>query len=201
MAAVTWLAWCPTRWRGTGNEQPDPVGPRGGGLAAAPHELLGAAGGQADAVASPPAGKPRPCRRARAPPLPLDAAVWASTGSATDRRPHVVRAPIQWVAGLVPNTSASASAERRCKNDGDDDHCDDSGAGDEQSAIHGYLLRFVRWWSPSPTTDACGPPILPGDLMPSAQPREGSGRPRVAASHRAGASGRGGCATRSGRGA
>lgn len=28
------------------------------------------------------------------PPLPLDAAVWASTGLATDRRPHVVWAPI-----------------------------------------------------------------------------------------------------------
>jgi hypothetical protein len=47
-----------------------------------------------------------------------------------------VRAPIQCVAELVPNTSASAPAERRCKNDEDDDD-DDSGAGDEQSAIHG----------------------------------------------------------------
>jgi hypothetical protein len=70
------------------------------------------------------------------PPLPLDAAVWASTGSATDRRPHVVRPPIQCVAGLVPKTAASASAERRCNKDGDD-HGDDSGAGDEQSTIHG----------------------------------------------------------------
>jgi hypothetical protein len=69
--------------------------------------------------------------------LPLDAADWASTGSATDRRPHVVRAPIQCLAGLVPNTPASASAERRRKKDGDDDYGDDSGAGDQQSAIHG----------------------------------------------------------------
>jgi hypothetical protein len=41
--------------------------------------------------ASPPAANPP---QSRGPPLPLDAAVWASTGSATDRRPHVVRAPI-----------------------------------------------------------------------------------------------------------
>jgi hypothetical protein len=68
--------------------------------------------------------------------LPLDGAVSA----ATDRPPHVVRAPIQCVAGLIPNTSASASAERRCEKDGDDDHGDDSGAGDEKSAIHGCLL-------------------------------------------------------------
>jgi hypothetical protein len=78
------------------------------------------------------------------PRLPLDAAVRASTGSAPDRRRQVVRTPIRCLAGLVPNTSASTSAERRCKKDGDEDHGDDSGAGDEQSAIHGYLLRFVR---------------------------------------------------------
>jgi hypothetical protein len=55
-----------------------------------------------------------------------------------------VRAPIQCVAGLVSDASATGSAEHRCKNDGDDDYGDESGAGDEQSAIHGYLLRFVR---------------------------------------------------------
>jgi hypothetical protein len=39
--------------------------------------------------------------------------------------------------GLVPDASTSTSAERRCKKDGDDDHGEDSGTGDEQSAIHG----------------------------------------------------------------
>jgi hypothetical protein len=41
--------------------------------------------------------------------------------------------------GLVPDASASASAsaERRCKKNGDDDHGKYSGTGDEQSAIHG----------------------------------------------------------------
>jgi hypothetical protein len=47
-----------------------------------------------------------------------------------------VRTPVQCVAGLVPKATATASAERRCKKDGDDDHSDDSRAGDEQSAIH-----------------------------------------------------------------
>jgi len=51
-----------------------------------------------------------------------------------------VRAPIQCVAGLVSDAFATASAERRCKKNGDDDYGDDSGAGDEQSAIHGCLL-------------------------------------------------------------
>jgi hypothetical protein len=46
-------------------------------------------------------------------------------------------ASIQGVAGLVPKPSATASAERRCKKGDDDDQGDDSGAGDEQSAIHG----------------------------------------------------------------
>jgi hypothetical protein len=61
----------------------------------------------------------------------------ASTRPATARRPHVVEATTQSVAGLVPKASATASAERSCKKDGDDDHGDNSGAGDEQSAIHG----------------------------------------------------------------
>jgi hypothetical protein len=51
--------------------------------------------------------------------------------------PARVAAPVQCVAGLVPNATPSASAERRCKKNGDDDHSDDSRAGDEQSAIHG----------------------------------------------------------------
>jgi hypothetical protein len=40
-------------------------------------------------------------------------------------------------AGLIPDASAYASAERRCKKDGNDHYGDDSGTGDEQSAIHG----------------------------------------------------------------
>jgi hypothetical protein len=39
----------------------------------------------------------------------------------TERRPHVVRAPIQCVAELVPDPSAAASAERHYKNDSDND--------------------------------------------------------------------------------
>ena len=106
-------------------------------------------------------GDPPSLSAGAGPPLPLEAAVWASIGSASDRRPHVVRAPIQCFAGLVPN-SASASAERRCEKDGDDDdHGDDSGAGDEQSAIHGYLLRFVRGWCPSLTKTLVGGQSFP----------------------------------------
>jgi hypothetical protein len=41
------------------------------------------------------------------------------------------------VAGLVPKASATAATQRRCEKDGDDDDGDESGAGDEQSAIHG----------------------------------------------------------------
>jgi hypothetical protein len=48
-----------------------------------------------------------------------------------------VGAPIQCVAGLVSDASATTSAERRCEKNGDDDYGDDRGASDDQSAIHG----------------------------------------------------------------
>ena len=101
--------------------------------------------------------------------------------SSTDRRP--LGAPTRegadsvCVAGLVPKASAAASAERRGKKHGDDNQGDDSGAGDEQCAIHGDLLSRMVVSHPLQTPEGrksvpvtVAPPSLDAEAVAESAP-------------------------------